>query len=177
MEELFEKAKDGDENAFEKIVNRLKQELYVIAMSRLMNETLAEEAIQDTIISLYENIYKIRDSSKVKNWCVIVLINKCKKIRKSQKIREISYEEIECEKFLYSDDEFKKIIDKLSFFQLIEELNDKDKLIITLYYSSNLTTKEISSILNINESTIRSKISRIKKEIKGRLGDKFNGKR
>ena len=42
MEELFEKAKDGDENAFEKIVNRLKQELYVIAMSRLMNETLAE---------------------------------------------------------------------------------------------------------------------------------------
>ena len=108
MEELFEKAKDGDENAFEKIVNRLKQELYVIAMSRLMNETLAEEAIQDTIISLYENIYKIRDSSKVKNWCIIVLINKCKKIRKSQKIREISYEEIECEKFLYSDDEFKR---------------------------------------------------------------------
>ena len=57
MEELLEKARQGDGKAFEKIVNSIKHELYIIAISRLSDSSLAEDVIQDTIISLYENIY------------------------------------------------------------------------------------------------------------------------
>ncbi len=174
MEELLEKAREGDEKAFEKLVNSIKRELYIIAKSRLLDDSLAEDAVQDTIISLYENIYKIRNSNKIKEWCIVVLINRCKRMKRQNKIREISYDEIECDKFLYSKDEYKQLIDKVNFFQIIDGLSEQDKLIITLYYSSEQTTKEISRILNINEGTVRSKISRIRKEIKRKIGDENN---
>ena len=176
MEELLEKARQGDGKAFEKIVNSIKHELYIIAISRLSDSSVAEDVIQDTIISLYENIYKIREPDKIKKWCIVVLINKCKKIKRKNKIKEISYDEINCDRFLYSRDEYKELIDEVSFFQIIDELSEQDKLITTLFYSSNQTTKEISKILNINESTIRSRISRIRNEIRRKIGDE-NDKR
>ena len=91
-------------------------------------------------------------------------------------LKEISYDEINCDRFLYSRDEYKELIDEVSFFQIIDELSEQDKLITTLFYSSNQTTKEISKILNINESTIRSRISRIRNEIRRKIGDE-NDKR
>ena len=49
---------------------------------------------------------------------------------------------------------------------LIKNLDYEEKIILTLYYCSNYTTKEISKILKKNENTIRSKMSRAKIKIK-----------
>ena len=49
---------------------------------------------------------------------------------------------------------------------LIRNLEADEKLILTLYYCSGYTTKEISKILKKKESTIRSKISRSKQKLK-----------
>lgn len=46
----------------------------------------------------------------------------------------------------------------------------EERTIIAMYYSQNYTTKEISDILNIKESTIRSKMLRAKAKIKEKLG-------
>lgn len=61
---------------------------------------------------------------------------------------------------------------KLDFYILIKKLNEKEKLAITLYYSENLTTKEISKILKEPESTIRNRISRAVKKLR----DKYEGR-
>ena len=44
-----------------------------------------------------------------------------------------------------------------------------DRTILTLYYGNNLTTKDISKILNKNENTIRTRIKRAKEFIKCNL--------
>lgn len=56
--------------------------------------------------------------------------------------------------------------DNINFEILLKELKKEDKIILTMYYGNNYTTKEIASILNKNENTIRSKIKRAKKQIK-----------
>ena len=61
---------------------------------------------------------------------------------------------------------------KLDFYILIKNLNEKEKLAITLYYSENFTTKEISKILKEPESTIRNRISRAVKKLR----DKYEGR-
>lgn len=45
-------------------------------------------------------------------------------------------------------------------------LNDEDRKIFRLFYYNNKKTKEIAKELNINEITIRSRLHRIKKQIK-----------
>ena len=54
----------------------------------------------------------------------------------------------------------------LSFHILIRNLNQEEKTILTLYYCSQYTTREIADILKIKENTIKSKIIRAKNKLK-----------
>ena len=61
-------------------------------------------------------------------------------------------------------------INDLDFYILIDILNYEERIIITLYYLEEFTTKEISKILDKPEGTIKSKLSRAKVKIKKHIG-------
>lgn len=170
MNELISKMKNGDKSAFEEIVKRLENQLLLIAKSRLNNESLAEDAVQETFICLFKNVRKIKDISKLKSWITIVLINKCNKLMKQNKIIEISYDQEDFENFLHSEQEYEEIINDIDFFNCINFLNMEERTIVSMYYSENYTTKEISEILKVSENTIKSKLLRAKTKIRNRLG-------
>ena len=44
-------------------------------------------------------------------------------------------------------------------------METNERLIFTLFYSEDYTTKQISEMLKINENTIKSKIKRAKEKI------------
>ena len=50
MEELIQKAKNGDKEAFTTIMLSLEKDLYKIAKTRLKNDDDIYDAIQETII-------------------------------------------------------------------------------------------------------------------------------
>ena len=56
MEELIEKAKKGDKEAFTNLVLRNQGKLYKIAKTRLKNEADIEDVIQETMLILYTNM-------------------------------------------------------------------------------------------------------------------------
>lgn len=163
MEELVEKAKKNDEQAFNELILLVQKEIYLIAKAKLKNEDDMADAIQETILSCYRNLKKLRNSSLFKTWLIKILINECNKIYKKRKKYNISYEDKEVENYLVVED---NSFDNISFDILIRNLKDDEQLILTLYYYSNYSTKEISKILKINESTIRSKIFRAKEKLK-----------
>ena len=49
-----------------------------------------------------------------------------------------------------------------------------ERTILTLYYSENYTSKEISKILKMNDSTVRNKIAKAKKKIESNLKEVEN---
>jgi len=83
---------------------------------------------------------------------------------------QVSFEQNDFENFIYSDDEFKNIIDKIDFVSKINLLDVDERTIIAMYYEGEYTTKEISEILNISNGTIKSKISRAKVKLKNKIG-------
>lgn len=159
MEELYYRARNGDELAFEELVNFLKPNLYKIAYIKLSNENAANDVLQDTFISLYINLNKIKSPDKLWYWITKVLLNNCKKYWKNNK-KELSYDELEAEKYLSNENEFEKIESKLDIKSQLRKLSEEEINILTLYYVGEYTSKDISKILSINENTIRSKIKR-----------------
>lgn len=163
MEELVEKAKKKDEESFNELIISVQKELYLIAKTKLKKDDDIADAIQETILSCYKNIHKLKKNEFFKTWIIRILINECNKIYKKRKKNNVSYEEKEIQSYVsYNDKSFENI----SFDILIRKLKDDEKLILTLYYYSEYSTKEISKILKINENTIRSKISRTKNKLK-----------
>lgn len=54
----------------------------------------------------------------------------------------------------------------IDFYILIKDLDYLERYILILYYEMGYSSKDISKILNINENTLKTKISRSKMKIK-----------
>lgn len=166
MEELVKKAKNNDENAFDELIILIEKELYLIAKIKLKNDDDIADAIQETILKCYQNIHKLRDTKLFKTWTIKILINECNKIYRKKEKYKISIEDNEIENYIKAEENYDENID---FNILIKKLETEEKLILTLYYCSGYTTKEISKILHKNENTIRSKMARAKFKLKNQL--------
>ncbi len=160
MEKLINDAKRGDERAFTMLILNYQQELYKIALTRLKTKYDIDEAIQETMISAFKNIKKLKENEKFKSWIIKILINKCNDIYRKNKKNIMSIEEMSKE--CISTEIDSKVGSKLDFYDIIKQLNEEEKTIVILYYSDKFTTKEIGKILNKNENTVKTIIHRIK---------------
>ena len=165
MEDLIEKAKNGDEQSFIEIFMQLNDELYKIARTRLACEYDIDDAIQETMIETYYSLKKLKHIEYFKTWTIRILINKCNKIYSKRKKENISYEDSFFETYI-EDTKQSDIENKADFYILIKDLNYDERIAIVLYYVAGYKTKEISKILNVNENTIKARISRSKEKIR-----------
>lgn len=163
MDELILKAKDGDKASFTELMLQIKDELYKVAKVRLKNDDDVFDAIQETMLVTYKSLKKLKYNQYFKTWAIKILINECNKIYnfKSGKVL-CSYDMLD-DKNIYSNDNTEE---KLNFEFICNKLDKEDGTIILLYYMENYTDKEIGAILNINESTVRTKRTRAKEKIK-----------
>lgn len=173
MDELVEKAKQGDKQAFENLIISIEDELYKIAKIKLNNIEDVNDAVQETIEKVFKSIRKLKNIKYFKTWVIKILINECNKVykqrnkRKDYIIDDIENINIQFQTNLDSD---------LMFYNIIEPLNNDERIILILFYMERYTTKEISKILKINENTIKSRLSRAKEKIKQREEEEKNGR-
>ena len=164
MEELVVRAKQGDLTALEEIIISMKNDLYKIAKSRFTNNEDAEDAVQETIISVMKSIKKVQKVESFKSWIIKILINKCNTIYKKRKKSSIYIDEIEISDTpVETNNDFDNDMD---FYLMLKGLNYKEKLIIILFYSQDYSIKEISKMLKMNENTVKTNMFRAKAKIK-----------
>ena len=167
MEELVEKAKNCDSEAFTHLILNIERDLYCIAKSKIDNENDIEDIIQETMIIAFLNIKKLKNNSFFKTWIIKILINNCNKFYKRRKHKSLEDEEIERIGSVEMD------LSNIEFKDFISFLKEDERVILTFYYYLGYTTKEISKILNKREGTICSKISRAKTKIKEKYKGEF----
>ena len=67
----------GEKELFEMIIRRYNQRLYRIGMSVLNDEQEAEDAMQSTYISAYENLSRFEGRSLFGTWLTRIMLNQC----------------------------------------------------------------------------------------------------
>ncbi|SHI69681.1 RNA polymerase sigma-70 factor, ECF subfamily [Clostridium cavendishii DSM 21758] len=153
------KAINGDKEAFEELIRTNKDSMYRIAKTILSNEDDIIEAMQEATLKAYKGINKLRQKEFFKTWLFRILINECNEVyRKKNKEIIVDKEEL-CTI---------SIVDKYENMDLknaINTLNKDMQTIINLYYYEDLSVKDISSILNIPENTVKTNLSRARKRL------------
>ena len=82
---LIRKAKKGDKDAFCRLIDENVQSMYKVAAAYLKNDEDVADAIQDTILSCYENLKSLKQNRYFKTWMIRILINKCKDMIQKKK--------------------------------------------------------------------------------------------
>ena len=158
----LEKAINGDNEAFSRIIIQNKESMYKTAIVILRNEDDAYDAIQDALVKMYRNIHKLQNIDAFKAWSRKIIINSCYDIiEKNKKVVNINLKLadtfVETREDIYEcDDEVVKILDKIE-----PDL----RLTAILYYYNELTIKEISQIIKIPEGTVKSRLSRAREKL------------
>lgn len=148
---LIKKAKSKNPDAFVELMQLQMKDMYRVALAILMNDEDAADAIQDTILVCWEKIHTLRNIAFFKTWMTRILINKCYDIRKTRdKTTDINdYEE----PAVY--DEY-----NLELKEALSSLDEKYRIIMTLFYSQGYHIDEISKILKIPKSTVQTRLKR-----------------
>lgn len=143
----------------------IQKDLYRIAKMRLFSEDDINEAVQNTIVNSYISIKKLRNEKYFKTWIIKILINECNHIYKQKKENIFEeYNELSIKE--RSKDYINDAIHNIDFFDLVKKLNYEERIIITLFYSEDLSIKNISKIMDMPQSTVSTKLSRARKKLK-----------
>jgi RNA polymerase sigma-70 factor (ECF subfamily) len=74
--------------------------------------------------------------------------------------KALAYGNVEYSSLIDLSDEENDLSEKLSLKQALAQLSPEEREIVILHYCQGYTSKEISEILEIKDSTVRSKIMR-----------------
>ena len=161
--EKVEKARNGNVDEIGNLLMENMKSMYRVAFSILKTEEEISDAISNTTVIVFEKIHTLKNAEFFKTWLIRILINECNDIHRKRKKNPISYDENECENYIKSEEE---TFENMGFDVLIRDLKEDEKMILTLYYCSGYSTKDIGKILKMKESTVRSKMFRAKEKLK-----------
>lgn len=167
MEELIEKAKNGEKEAFVNLMLLYEKDLYKIAKLRLNNYDDICDAVQETILMAFKSIKKLKHTEYFKTWIIKILINETNNIyRQNSKRKMVSFEEMQNTNVIGATSNIENVEELIDFNFICKNLKYEDKIIIALYYIENFTDKEIGKIMKLKEKTVTTKRIRAKQKIR-----------
>lgn len=154
-----------DRNKYIEAVKRNNKRIYQIALSYLGNHYDAEDIMQSVFLKLWNTNKVFNNDEHIDKWLTITCINKCKDHFKLHFVKNtVSLDEVN-EYYTFDSN------DKIDIFNSIMSLPKKERIVVHLFYYEDLTTDEISNLLNSNPNTIKTRLKRARTRLKSILGD------
>ncbi|PWM43034.1 MAG: RNA polymerase subunit sigma-24 [Clostridiales bacterium] len=147
----------------DKIIDKYSKTVYRLAFERMKNRADAEDITQEVFLAYLKNSPVFIDEEHEKAWFLKVTVNKTKTVFASswfKKTEPLSED-------LFSDEKD----DYINVYNAVMMLDEKYRTVIHLFYYEDLTIENISSILSLNQSTVKSQLLRAKKLLKNVLSE------
>lgn len=155
--------------AYEMIIHTYKEYLYKVAYGRVHDNQLALDIVQESIVKGYMNIKHLKDPNLLKTWLTKVVYNECVSVIRKESKYALT-EEVWEENEPTSDS---SIEERMDLKEAIDRLPDIYKQIILLKYYQHLKIEEIAQNLHIPEGSVKSYLSRAKKQLKKDLKEDY----
>lgn len=189
--DLFRRAKTGDFIAFQEIVELLQPRVYGL-MLRILHQTQdAEDATQQTFVSLIEHLEDFREESSLTTWVLRIASNHALKIlRKKRGVgmlqmstlngdgHEDNYGEVPHPEFIAPwskppDEIAQQAEAQAEIDKALAELDDKYRLVFILRDIEGLSVRETAQLLDLTESTVKVRLLRARLALRERLTRRF----
>ncbi len=150
---LVRQARRGDASAFATLYQAYYLDLYRFALYTLKNRHDAEDMVSDTVADAWAQITGLKKAESFKVWIFRILSNKCRMRLKEylNKTEEIP------EDLQAAGRDTEEDADVRAAFA---RLGDEERLILSLNLFGGYTSREVGIMLDLNDSTVRSRQKR-----------------
>lgn len=162
-EELIAGCIDGDVRAQKALYDRYAALLMGVSYRYARNHTDAEDILQEAFLKIFQSLNRFRFEGSFEGWMRRIVVttalnymNRSKHIRESLAIEAMSYE------VPAQQEEASIKLNGKDLMICIQSLPDGFRTVLNLHAIEGYSHKEISSMLQISESTSRSQYMRAK---------------
>ncbi|PEF12695.1 RNA polymerase factor sigma C [Bacillus thuringiensis] len=161
---------EDKEDLIDEIMNKYGQEVLQIVYSYVNNKEIAEDLTQDIFVKCYKSLHTYKGNSNLKTWLWRIAINHCKDYLKSWYNKKVIVTE---DDFTYME------IQKESVEQTVIQNAEDSRLalavmslpikyreVIYLFYYEELSIKEIATVIDVKENTIKTRLKKAKELLK-----------
>jgi RNA polymerase sigma-70 factor, ECF subfamily len=174
--ELVRRAKRDEKEAFEQLVLRHQHRVFAVAGGILRRREDVEDVAQQVFVKAYFALKRFDERAAFSTWLYKITLNECWDLLRKKKVRPLVYESE------LSDDQSRQyavagesgratpdISERLEARQrvdrLLEDLEDRDRLMLVLKEVEGFAVEEIAEILNLNANTVKVRLFRARRRI------------
>lgn len=159
---LFDRKRNSLVLSDEDAVKHFSDTIYRVAINMLKNEFDAQDIFQEVFLRFVKHKKKFESLEHAKAWFIRVTINCCHDFFRRQK----NHQSLDSTINLPTAN-----IKQYGITQCVQELDEKYRIVIHLYYYEQYKITEIAEILKENENTVKTRLARAKKILKERWED------
>jgi RNA polymerase sigma factor (sigma-70 family) len=175
-EALIAAARNGDREAFGELAGRHLPLLLAVCRRMLRDQWLAEDAAQEAVLRAMVSLDRLRDESRFGPWLIGIGLNTCRRLARRRQRAELlagsllggirvldtaSGPEIEAQ-----HDEIAAIVR-----EAIAALPDGQRRAVQAFYLAGLSYEESASELGINVGSVKTRLHKARRRLKGQLLD------
>lgn len=166
-EALIRLVLEGDRRAFEWIIRRHNQRLFRAGMALLQNDTDVEDAMQTAYINAYLHLADFKNRSSFSTWLTRIMINQCL-LQKRKKPKAAAATDNLINMRTPDRELGNKELSSL-LENAVEQLPEKYRLVFVLREVEDLSVRETSEVLDIEEANVKTRLNRAKTMLRAQL--------
>jgi RNA polymerase sigma-70 factor (ECF subfamily) len=175
---LVERAVSDEPDAFGEIIKRWERKIFALCFGMLGREDDARDAVQETFIAAYRNLSNFRGEAKVSSWLHRIAVNQCLTKQRRTKTRSETFlddeenagERVFVAPLSQSPVRQAEQSERLSHVRhAVNSLPAELKQVIVMKEFEELTFQEISDVLQLPLSTVKSRVYTALKQLRMKL--------
>ncbi|MGZ3944047.1 MAG: RNA polymerase sigma factor [Mucilaginibacter sp.] len=164
---------NGDLRAFELLVKQYEKLVFYVIHRLVKDQQAAEDICQEVFIKVYNSLARFSFQSKLSTWVArIAYLTAINYVRKYNREKASDYPE-DIENYHFTVDTPEQLLTKKDTAnyveQLILQLPEKYRTVLTLYHLNEFSGPEIEEITGMPEGTVKSYLFRARKLLKEKL--------
>ena len=154
---VVERARDGDREAFAVLVNQVSNSLYAVAYRILRESGAAEDALQNALVSAWQQLPHLRDAERFEAWAHRILVHAC--YAESRRRNHFASNVRVLDAFgSSSTDSSRALADRDEIEQAFRQIPIDQRAVFVLHHYLGLPLVEIAGTLGIPSGTARSRL-------------------
>ncbi len=182
---LIERARNGDQKAFEELLKKYKNLVYSIMLRMVRNPQEAEDLTQEAFMKAFHAIHAFNEEYAFSTWLMKIATNNCIDFLRKKKLKTISIDQ----PVQHKDDEFQIELpsgtpspervmlsreQRHLIQQAIDELPPLYRHVIVLRHQEEKSYEEIAEILDVPIGTVKARIFRAREMLNKRIKELLN---
>ena len=172
LEETIQKCASGDRKAQTTLYNHFASKMYGVCLRYSKDSAEAEDNLQDGFIRVFLKIDQFGFKGSFEGWMRRIMVNTAlEKFRKNNHLFAVEdmvvYENVQVAEETISS------ISADDLLKIIQELPPRYRMVFNLYAIEGYSHNEIAKLMNINEGTSKSNLSRARTILQKKVIDEF----